>query len=201
MDFGFLHKLLSAIALLLLTVACADGTTPLGDATLDISIDDGLRADTVEFFVIEPDYCSARSMGSWLKSTGEPCRFATQLDGERLAFLTFGRDSRPFYFVMHPGHISLTIKGDRWEVSGSAVNARLANIVTQAGNDKRKRLDIAHQYIAAIADTSLTADADSTLWRRDSLLSDTLRHIHLMADTSCVPLWRAARFHLENLRR
>ncbi len=201
MIFGFQHKVLSAIVLLLFTGACSDSVAPLGDATLDISIDDGLRADTVELFVVEPDYCAARSMGTWLKTSDAICRFTTQLDAERLAFLTFGHDSRPFYFVLHPGHIKLNIKGDRWEVSGSAVNARLANIINQAGECERERRTVARRYVAAVADTTLTAATDSAFWARDSILSDTLRSVYLKADTSRIPLWKAAHFHLENLRR
>lgn len=187
------------LPLVLLLLASCTGAGRLRECAVEVNVSPGLRADTVTLHVVEPGYEAERVMGEWHAADSTACRFTTQLDGEREAYLTFGRGSREFWFVLHPGHIVLGIEGGKWTVSGSGVNGELARLVECLRGLREQRAALARRYGAAVAYSTLTAAADSAMWARDSVLTDSLRCLDMMADTCGLPLWRAARHHFDNL--
>ena len=191
-------RLIPALLMLATWMAGCTGGPSLRPYSLDVTFDDSLRHDTVTLTIVEPDYGATRQAGQWLLASETPCHFEGQMENERLCYLTFGEGGRRFYMVLHPGHISLEVKGDRWRIAGSKPNAWIAQAITFRNKSRQERASIARQYLAAIGDTTLNADLDSTLWARDSLLADTLQRMEMMADTCHDLRWQALRHHRQS---
>ena len=94
-----------------------------------------------------------------------------------MAFITFDTIAAPFYFVLEPGHTTITIHRDRWSIIGGRGNNDYTRFLNQRQRliDERKRnLD---RYLQAAADSTLSLRGERKAFVTDSLLSDSLQRL------------------------
>lgn len=142
--------------------------------TVTVHVGDSLRCDSCTLHVVDSEYQRQMVMGT-AKNTGSFMRFSGQTDVERVAFLTFDALQKPFYFVLEPGQISITINRRDWSIAGGKANADYTRVLAEHQRLVAERERNQNHYRQSAADSTLTLRTERRAVVRDSMLADSLQ--------------------------
>ncbi|MBQ9556304.1 MAG: DUF4369 domain-containing protein [Muribaculaceae bacterium] len=147
------------------------------DYRVKCTIDNTMRHDSATLLVLEDDYNQLRVCGAQ-RSTDGTFTFTGQTDRPKVALIRWDNDStRPFYFVLESGDISITINHGSWHITGSAENSRYLHYINLRNSITDARVATWQEYLKMAADSSLKRDDEVRMVRQDSLLNDSLQRI------------------------
>ena len=137
-------------------------------------VDPSFSRDKAALWIIDNDYGKRIMLASQENSNG---RFSLkgQIDRPTLAFLKFNNDTTPFYFVLEPTLISITINPENVIISGGEENREYARFIRQYKDISDKITSNNRRYVRLVCDSTLTREQERTLALRDSTLSDSLQ--------------------------
>jgi len=169
------HILLIIVAVAM--VSCGHKAVKTGNGAyhLTCTVDQGLQGDSASLYIVEDGYHRLIPMGMRTGEPGTPLSWDGHIDGARVAFIKWENNPRPFYLVLEPGNIDITIHGNSWSIKGGQYNGeylRFLNTRRSIINDKEK---LFADYLKHGADSTLTMDMEQECLKRDSLLTDSLQ--------------------------
>ena len=160
--------------------------------TVAVRLGDSVHCDSVTLRVVDDDYRCLRTCGV-AHCTGQAMTFTGQVDGQRVAFLTFDTLSALFYFVLEPGRTAITINRHNWQLAGGRGNADYVRLLVERQRLLDERQRVWEGYRQAVADTTLTLRGERQAALADSLLADSLQRLLLHAMQRRDPVGRIVR--------
>lgn len=159
------------------SVSCGGPRVKTGNGAYHLSctVDKGLSGDSASLYIVEDGYQRLIAAGMRTGEPGTPLSWDGHIDGARVAFIKWEGDSVPFYLVLEPGNIAITIHGDRWTIKGGHYNGEYMHFLNRRQsiiNDKKQLLT---SYLKHGADSTLTMELERDYLKRDSLLGDSLQ--------------------------
>ena len=148
------------------------------DYRVTCTLDNGISHDSATLLVLEEEYGRLRVCGSQ-RSTDGTFSFTGQTDHPKAALIRWDNDStqQPFYFVLEPGHTSITIRPGAWDITGSPQNSAYLHYINLRNGIMDARIATWQEYLNMSADSSLKRDDEVRMVRQDSLLSDSLQRL------------------------
>lgn len=164
--------------ILVAVVSCGHSPVKTGNGAyhLTCTVDKGLvKGDSASLFIVEDGYQRIIPVGLRTGAAGTALSWDGHIDGARVAFIKWAGDTVPFYLVIEPGNIDITIHGDRWMIKGGHYNGEYMHFLNTRQsilNDKEKLLA---DYLKHASDSTLTIEMEKDCLKRDSLLTDSLQ--------------------------
>ena len=163
------------VAVIVLSCSQPKAKTDNSAYMLSLTMDKELGHDSATLYIVDDIYRCLKLGGLAVAQPGEPFTWQGHIDGAKAAFVVVDRDSIPFYFVLEPGEVNITMHVDRWMITGGHhnnhymhfLNIRQGIIDAQASNFQ--------EYLRHAADSTLTQVMEADYVRRDSLLNDSLQ--------------------------
>ena len=175
-----MKKTFIAISLLLglALTGCDNSNRHLMDYRVTCTLDNGISHDIATLLVLEEEYGRLRVCGSQRSSDGT-FSFTGQTDHPKAALIRWDNDStqQPFYFVLEPGHTSITIRPGAWDITGSPQNSAYLHYINLRNGIMDARIATWQEYLNMSADSSLKHDDEVLMVRQDSLLNDSLQRL------------------------
>ncbi len=137
-------------------------------------VDPSFSRDKAALWIVDNDYGKRIMLASQENPNGH---FALkgQIDRPTLAFLKFNNDTTPFFFVLEPTLISITINPENVIISGGDANSEYAQFIRQYKDISNKITSNNRRYVRLVCDSTLTREQERALAFRDSTLSDSLQ--------------------------
>ena len=132
-----------------------------------------LDCDSATLYVVSEDYTRRMLVGGCRQADGE-FTFEGQVAGKCVGYLTFYPDTVPFYFIVEPGTIDISIARDWWTIGNSRANRDYIAVLNARQVILAKKRRVRTDYERHIADSTLTADLESAAVTRDKQLRDSL---------------------------
>ena len=169
--------LLSLVCPIILTGCGNTADREKMDYTVTCTLDSKLRHDSATLLVLEEQYNSLRVCAS-SRTDGNSFTFKGQTDGPKVALIRWDNDStKPFYFVLEQGDITIDIGTGSWHITGSPMNTEYQHFVNERARLMDKRVAAWQEYLSLSSSASLKRDDETRLVREDSLLNDSLQRI------------------------
>ena len=167
---------LTALCIIILMTGCDKQPTSSPMAyTVTCMLDNELQHDSATLLVLEEDYNKLRVCGT-AHAQDHVFTFKGQIDHPRVALIRWGNDSsRPFHFVLEPGHINIHINKKSWRVNGSPENRDYQQFIHHRDDILNARLAVWQEYLKAATNASLKQEDEQRMVRQDSLLNDSLQ--------------------------
>lgn len=146
-------------------------------------IDKSLHVDSVTLMLLEEDYNQLQPILHQPKdSSGSSFTFEGQIERPCVAFLKFSNDSTPFYFVLEPGEIEISIAPSSIVINGGELNHAYLEHLKLRWGIAQARNKLWQEYLnLAAPDSIVNIAAERDLARRDSVLVDSLERITVAA--------------------
>lgn len=176
-NFALMKKMILSITTLLAIVAMTscDNRQQGLDYTVQCTLQGKHTHDSATLLVLEQDYNRLRVCAAQHSSQGT-FTFKGQTDHPKAALIRWDNDTtRPFYFVLEPGHTRITINDSWWRINGSASNRDYQHFIRQHDAIINQRQANWQQYLSMAADSSLRRDDELRMVSQDSLLNDSLQ--------------------------
>lgn len=135
-----------------------------------------LRRDSALLIAVDPVYHRLHVLDTVVVRDGG---FVSTgfIDGDHAAFLKWNNIDEPFYLVLGEGEQHLDIGLVSWRTRGNRQQAAYAAFLTAYRQMSARRQALREEYCRRLADSTLTADLETSLVERDSLLADSARHL------------------------
>ena len=132
-----------------------------------------LDCDSATLYVVSEDYTRRMLVGGCRQLDGE-FAFEGQVADKCVGYLTFYPDTVPFYFIVEPGTIDISIGRDWWTIADSRANSEYIAALNSRQIIVSKKRRVRDDYERHIADSTLTIELESAAVARDKQLSDSL---------------------------
>ena len=156
------------------------------------TVDKSLRVDSVTLMLLEEDYNQLQPIYHQSKdSSGGSFTFEGQIEHPCVAFLKFSNDSTPFFFVLEPGEIEISIAPSSVVINGGELNHSYVEHLKLRRGIAQARNKLWQEYLnLAAPDSMVNIAAESDFVRRDSLLVDSLERLTVAAINAGGPVSR-----------
>ena len=163
--------------LTLMAMTGCDNHSASLDYRVTCNLDSKIHHDSATLLVLEEDYNRLRVCAAQ-RSTSGTFTFCGQTDRPKVALIRWDNDStQPFYFVLEPGNINITIEPTRWGITGSRLNSEYQQFANWRKNVMDARVATWQKYLLMAGDKSLKRDDELLMVRQDSLLNDSLQRV------------------------
>lgn len=168
-------KILTIGLLALSLLAGCDSKQPGLGYRVTCTMDSKIHRDSATLLVLEQDYQQLRVCGIACADQNT-FSFTGQTDRPKVALIRWDNDStRPFYFILEPGDINISIKPGTWDIKGGAGNLEYQQFVNWRNRLMNERVATWQKYLKMSSDSSLKRADEVLLVRQDSLLNDSLQ--------------------------
>lgn len=153
----------------------------LGDTQYRVqcSVDKSLGVDSVTMMVLEDSYCRVRHVSTvGLDTAIGAFIIEGQVEQPCVAFLKFGNDSTPLYFVLEHGETLVEVGSRGVVVSGGDLNHEYFSYLKDRTSLERARRALLTQYRRLAApDSIVNIEQERELVVADSVLCDSLERM------------------------
>ncbi|MGM9802587.1 MAG: hypothetical protein ACI308_00260 [Muribaculaceae bacterium] len=171
------HNILFVIlAMVLVLTACDRKKSYPCQITFHLAAD--AKSDSISVFCYESDYNRSRTVFQG-RIQDESLTLLENCNApiSRAAYFKCGDDTVSHHFVIERGSVNVWIKKDVVLIEGTHSNAALFNFKKTIRRIQADKVKIANDYLAVVADSTLTQQLERKYFYKDSVLSDSLQQV------------------------
>ncbi|MBQ0115055.1 MAG: DUF4369 domain-containing protein [Bacteroidales bacterium] len=155
-----------------------DNNKDVENYCVSCNIDKTFNKDSATLYILEDDYQMLTNAGLKISKSNK-FEWKGFISESKLAFIKFDNDSIPFYFIIGPNPVNITINRRSWMIEGGKSNQQYVHFL----NQRQKLIDAQKQnfnnYLNISGNTSFTRGQENRYYQQDSILSDSIQRITL----------------------